>query len=269
MKSSRGRRNKKIDEICSAGSSITMLIALYLVFKYHDYWQVVVIGIFVALLCLLAIVIAFSSIRKIIRINRAMATDDYDNMSGEDFEYFCADILRGNGFKDVEVTKASGDHGIDVLAKKDGVKYAIQCKRYSKPVGNKAVQEAYSGKAIYNADVAVVMSNMDFTPQAVEDAKKLKVELWDKNKIYSLQKSGNLYVEQYIPTTIDENLSIQVNEESKINFVSGNKGTLVCPNCGGTLVIRTAKRGHNAGSQFYGCSNYPNCKYTRNLEDWC
>lgn len=64
MKTSRGRRNKKIDEICSAGSSITMLITLYLVFKYHDYWQVVVIGIFVALLCLLAIVIAVSSIRK-------------------------------------------------------------------------------------------------------------------------------------------------------------------------------------------------------------
>ena len=147
MSSRRRKRNKKIDEICSAGSSISLLITLYLVFKYHDHWQVVLFCIFFALLCLLGIVIAVTNIIKGIRIRRAMVTDDYDYMSGDDFEYFCADILRGNGFKNVEVTKASGDHGIDVLAKKDGVKYAIQCKRYSKPVGNKAVQEAYSGKA--------------------------------------------------------------------------------------------------------------------------
>ena len=40
---------------------------------------------------------------------------------------------------------------------------------------------------------------------------------------------------------------------------------LVCPKCGGQLVLRTARRGTNAGSQFYGCSNYPKCKYTRNV----
>ena len=263
MKSSRRRRNKKIDELCSAGSSITMLVTLYLVFKYHDYWQVVVICIFVVLLCLLVAVVAVTSIIKTIRISRAMVTDDYDYMSGEDFEYFCADILRGNGFKDVEVTKASGDHGIDVLAKKDGVKYAIQCKRYSKPVGNKAVQEAYSGKAIYNADVAVVMSNMDFTPQAIEDARKLKVELWDRNNIYSLQRNGNVGVEQYITQPIEENYSTQNTVVE--NIKSDQTDTLICPNCGGKLVLRTAKRGANIGSQFYGCSNYPNCKYTRNI----
>ena len=39
-----------------------------------------------------------------------------------------------------------------------------------------------------------------------------------------------------------------------------------CPRCGGKLVIRTAKKGVNAGTQFYGCSNYPECKYTRNIE---
>ena len=39
-----------------------------------------------------------------------------------------------------------------------------------------------------------------------------------------------------------------------------------CPRCGGNLVIRTAKKGSNVGRQFYGCSNYPKCKYTRNIE---
>lgn len=35
-----------------------------------------------------------------------------------------------------------------------------------------------------------------------------------------------------------------------------------CPRCGADLVLRTAKKGPNAGNQFYGCSNYPKCRYT-------
>ncbi|MBR5429591.1 MAG: NERD domain-containing protein [Firmicutes bacterium] len=38
-----------------------------------------------------------------------------------------------------------------------------------------------------------------------------------------------------------------------------------CPCCGGDLILRTARKGVNAGGQFLGCSNYPKCKYTRNL----
>lgn len=41
---------------------------------------------------------------------------------------------------------------------------------------------------------------------------------------------------------------------------------LRCPYCGGNLVVRTAKKGANIGRQFYGCSNFPKCKYTRNIE---
>lgn len=37
-----------------------------------------------------------------------------------------------------------------------------------------------------------------------------------------------------------------------------------CPRCGGDLVLRVAQKGKNWGSEFFGCSNYPNCKYTRN-----
>ena len=51
-----------------------------------------------------------------------------DGMEGHDFEYFCADLLRLNGFIEVNVTKGSGDQGVDILAVKDGIKYAVQCK---------------------------------------------------------------------------------------------------------------------------------------------
>lgn len=64
---------------------------------------------------------------------------DFDNMNGHEFEYFCADILKKNNFINVEVTQGSGDHGIDILAEKDDITYAIQCKCYSKDIGNAAV----------------------------------------------------------------------------------------------------------------------------------
>lgn len=108
---------------------------------------------------------------------------NYDNMEGHDFEYFCAGILRKNGFINVEVTQGSGDHGIDVLAEKDDISYAIQCKCYSSNVGNAAVQQAHTGKSLYNKDVAVVMTNQYFTQQAREEARKLRVKLWDRDKL--------------------------------------------------------------------------------------
>ena len=38
-----------------------------------------------------------------------------------------------------------------------------------------------------------------------------------------------------------------------------------CPICGGNLIIKTATRGANAGNQFYGCSNYPKCRFIQNI----
>lgn len=38
-----------------------------------------------------------------------------------------------------------------------------------------------------------------------------------------------------------------------------------CPKCGSPLVLRTAKKGDKAGNQFYGCSNFPKCRYIQNL----
>lgn len=39
-----------------------------------------------------------------------------------------------------------------------------------------------------------------------------------------------------------------------------------CPLCGKALALRTARQGANAGSQFWGCSGYPECKGTRRLD---
>lgn len=110
---------------------------------------------------------------------------------GQHFETQCAELLKKNGFINVIVTKKSGDHGADVLAEKDGISYAIQCKYYSSAVGNSAVQEAFSAKAFYGKDIAVVMTNSYFTRPAQEEAAKIHVKLWDKDTLRSLLKSSH------------------------------------------------------------------------------
>lgn len=112
-----------------------------------------------------------------------------DQMDGHTFERWCAKLLEAAGFTDVEVTKGSGDQGVDVLATMEGdVRYAIQCKCYSSDLGNKPVQEVYAGIAIYNCQVGCVMTNRHFTSGAKELANATGIALWDRDWIISLLK---------------------------------------------------------------------------------
>ena len=85
--------------------------------------------IFVVILAAILLVVLVMFVIFLLRRRRPKA-QSYDEMEGHEFEYFCADLLEKRGFEEVEVTKGSGDYGVDILAEKDGVTYAIQCKRY-------------------------------------------------------------------------------------------------------------------------------------------
>ena len=115
---------------------------------------------------------------------------DTDSMDGTTFEWFCASLLHENGFINIKVTQETADYGIDILAEKESVKYAIQCKCYSGAIGNKAVQEAYSGKSFYNCMVAVVITNSFFTNAARETARRNSVILWDRNDLVTMIKKA-------------------------------------------------------------------------------
>lgn len=106
-----------------------------------------------------------------------------DAMDGHTFEYWCAELLRKNGFTDVTVTKSSGDQGVDLLAKKDGIKFAIQCKCYASNVGNTPIQEVSAGKTFYNCQIGVVMTNRYFTQGAIALAERTGTLLWDRDKL--------------------------------------------------------------------------------------
>lgn len=100
---------------------------------------------------------------------------------GLEFEKYFATILDKLGYYDINITSPSGDFGIDVTAYNDDVLYGFQCKLYSKTVGNKAIQEAYSGKEHYNCNVVIVVTNNYFTEQAKKQAEETNVILWDRN----------------------------------------------------------------------------------------
>ena len=81
----------------------------------------------------------------------------------------------------------------DILAEKNDVKYAIQCKCYSSDLGNSPIQEVHAGKSMYNCHVGVVMTNRHFTSGAKELANATGVLLWDRNKLLQMMENNEEY----------------------------------------------------------------------------
>ena len=132
-----------------------------------------------------------------------------DLMEGHDFEQWCATALRDMGYTDVEVTPGSGDQGVDVVASKDGVKYAIQCKRYTSDLGNTPVQEVHAGKNLYRCHVGAVLTNRYFTRGAKELAEATGVLLWDRD-----------WIKQYLDTKVYDDGFVAIPHEQSVSPIS-------------------------------------------------
>ena len=71
------------------------------------------------------------------------------------------------------------------------------------------------------------------------------------------------------PTESAQEKNISVN--NKETSVQAAKSTITknndlkCPKCNGTLILRMSTKGETAGTQFYGCSNFPKCRYIQNV----
>lgn len=109
-------------------------------------------------------------------------------LTGPEFEAYFALVLADNGFRDVAVTKGSGDQGVDILATRNGKSYAIQCKNYDGAVGNFAVQEAFAGAEYYGCDMAAVVCPGTFTRAAKELAVETGVLLWDGERLSHMMR---------------------------------------------------------------------------------
>ncbi len=104
---------------------------------------------------------------------------------GFEFEHWVAENLKTFGW-DAKATSGSGDQGIDVIATKDGKTVGLQCKLFSSPVGNKAVQEAHAGKTFHQMDVVGVISNASYTKSAKALATDTGVKLLSHHDIPNL-----------------------------------------------------------------------------------
>ena len=160
---------------------------LYFLWKIRMPIFVVVIVILVFLL-IVGILMLLSVIMP--KEKPSIDLSQIDGMDGHDFEHWCAELLRRNGFTNVSVTPGSNDQGIDVLAYKDGLKYGVQCKCYASDLGYKPVQEATAGRAVYGCDIAVVMTNRHFTKGAVDAARATGVWLWDRDKLAQMVQAA-------------------------------------------------------------------------------
>ncbi|MGG7177629.1 restriction endonuclease [Clostridium paraputrificum] len=148
-----------------------------------------------------------------------------DKMSGEEFEEFLEVHYKRLGYKTF-LTPLTADYGADIIIKKSGEKIVVQAKRWNQHVGIEAVQQAVGSVKYYKADSAMVVTNNYFTENARNLAKANDVTLIDRNSLLTLMNR----------------------EEGK------------CPVCNGSLRVVSGKYG-----DFFGCTNYPKCKYTKKL----
>ncbi len=166
-----------------------------------------------------------------------------DRMSGVEFEQFARAHFQRKGYR-VKQTPKTSDYGADLVLQKDGRKVVVQAKRWDGIVGIKSVQEVLGAMNYYDAHKGIVLTNSDFTESAYRLAKKSPVELWHRQKLTDeLMSSG-----------------VKPAAEGGKGQSKAGKDKRTCPRCGGTLVVRSGRRG-----RFWGCTGYPACRYTADL----
>lgn len=153
-----------------------------------------------------------------------------DALSGIEFEQLITRLLEHMGFR-AEMTKASGDGGVDIVATLDqpltGVRFLIQCKRYAPDslVGAATVRDFYGAlTADRSAVKGVLVTTSGFTAQAQEFARGLPIELIGSDHLQQLLDKYGLDVGAEHPDKAQQSSS-----------------TVQCPGCGVELAQSAAR----------------------------
>lgn len=169
----------------------------------------------------------------------------------QDFEKLVAEAFRRQGHI-ATVTPKGPDGGIDIVLTGNGQRRLVQCKHWkTMRVGVKPVRELAGVVTQQQADAGIFVITGTYTDEAIDFAQSptAKLTLIDGPQLLKL-------IEGLLPNT----------KKSKHAPTQEAPTTPpACPICGETMVRRTAKRGPNTGSNFWGCSRYPNCNGTRSI----
>ena len=182
--------------------------------------------------------------RRMLEANRTK--EEIGALGWEEFEELIEAHYRRLGFGVRREGGAGPDGGVDVRITRSGETYLVQCKRWrERPVGVKVVRELLGVVAAEKATGGIVVTVGRFTREAQEFARDVAVELVDGDRLQGMMHDL----------------------VGRVHASEGGEGApvedLLCPRCGSDLVLRTARRGSNAGSRFYGCSSFPQCRFTR------
>ncbi|BBH22492.1 hypothetical protein Back11_38370 [Paenibacillus baekrokdamisoli] len=189
----------------------------------------------------LVIFVAIQIFRRILleeKLKRS-GIKEIDEMDGRQFEHYLGHLFKAHGYA-VEVTRASGDYGADLVLTKAAKKIVVQAKRYSKSVGLKSVQEVKASIAHYKAAEGWVVANRDFTDEA-----------------YSLAKSNDIILinrEQLIEMILKLNPGAAPSAKKVREQLPAIERT--CGRCGSKMMLRKGPKG-----EFYGCSSFPKCRH--------
>jgi Holliday junction resolvase-like predicted endonuclease len=170
------RRRKKSSE---AGGLILLLPVLALGGLLMQHPEILLVPFLLAMLLAGLWLWSRSSAWKRLR---ALKLADVDNMPGHQFEHYVAALLEHQGFR-TTVTKGSGDFGVDVIARKGDLKYAVQTKRYNTGVSRSAVSDAVAAKGHYGCNAALVVTTSRFTAGARQFARSTGCVLVDRDTL--------------------------------------------------------------------------------------
>lgn len=124
--------------------------------------------------------------RKEYYLYRGSNIKNVDKLNGEEFERYLRAHFKRLGYK-VELTPPQKDYGVDLILSKGKDRIAVQAKRYNHEAGYKvnyrAVQEVAAGKAYYNCNKGIVVTNSFFTISAKELAEVNQIDLWDRKRM--------------------------------------------------------------------------------------
>ena len=175
-----------------------------------------------------------------------------DGISWREFEMLVGEIFRKKGFMVSELGGSGPDGGIDLILRKDGEKYLVQCKHWrSMKVGVTVVREFFGVMAAQGAVGGFIVTSGTYTSEAKDFAAGRNIQLIAGEQlnvwIHSASGSKPFLSEPVAPV------------------LNTPHAELKCPVCHAPAVKRTARRGANIGREFLGCSRYPKCDWLVNL----
>jgi restriction system protein len=131
------------------------------------------------------------------------------------------------------------------------------------------VRELFGVMTAEGADAAIFITSGQYTGDARRFAGGKPIELIERDGFLDLVRQFQCDLQNHYGVASAHSLNAQSNGQSGLD--RNSPSTIVpdlkfpeCPVCQSPMKLRTAKKGGNAGSQFWGCSRFPACRGTRN-----